>query len=310
MIFNEFKNKWNSIPPECNGYLSIDLDHRLEFHIGYSQSGNKCLLVMNVEKRNNIPSSKSIHASNVELMNGSNALEFQLLKIGLEDEFLHLCWDMIEYSKKTENAFAGLIDRYISWMKLLQEWNDDSLMEFRQKGLIGELLHFEELLGVIGLSKTVNSWSGPDGLDQDFIYDNKWDEVKTINVASETVSISSIQQLDMPYIGYLNIVFMDKTTAENSYGISLQEIVERLRAVLSADNEIVDLFNMKLYKYGYRDKHASIYLKNKYNIAFKQKYRVSHEFPRLTKDNIPNGITNANYKLSLQAIDKYRVNEV
>lgn len=307
MIFNEFKNKWNNIPPESNGYLSIDLEHPLQFHIGYSSSANKCILVMNVKKINNIPSSKSIRASNVDLINGSSAIEFQLLKDGLEDEFLHLCWDMVNYSRCLDNPLEKLIDRYISWMKLLQEWSDDSLIEFRQKGLIGELLHFEELQKRIGIEKTVKCWSGPDGMDQDFIYDYTWDEVKTVNVSSDTVSISSIQQLDMSYNGHLNIIFLDKTTPENKNGISLQELVERLHLLFRNEIDLLDTFNMKLYKYGYREKHADIYLANKYVISDKYKYLVSESFPRLTKSNIPNGITNATYKLSLQAIEKYRV---
>ena len=45
MLFSDFKNKWNSIPHAPRGYLTLGLEHKLEFEIGYYSTNYKSLII-------------------------------------------------------------------------------------------------------------------------------------------------------------------------------------------------------------------------------------------------------------------------
>lgn len=191
MKFDELKDKWDNMPAVCNGFLKLGLEHQLDLQIGYSQSAYKSFVVMDTGIIKNIPSSFAVKVANVQLMNMSWILEFQLVHPSFEEEFLRLCWDMIEYSSKEEDALDLLIHRYMTWQKLLQ-YENKSVMSFqRQKGLLGELIYLSTIIDDIGVETAVDSWTGPDGSDQDYLFPSEWAEIKSVSLASETVRISS-----------------------------------------------------------------------------------------------------------------------
>lgn len=144
MKFDELKEKWDNMPAVGNGFLKLGIEHPLNLQIGYSQSSYKSFVVMDTGIIKNIPSSFAVKVSNIQLKNQSWVLEFQLVHPSFEEEFLRLCWDMIEYSSKEENALNSLIHRYMTWQKLLQ-YENKSVMSFqRQKGLLGELIYLSK----------------------------------------------------------------------------------------------------------------------------------------------------------------------
>lgn len=144
MLFVDFKNKWNSIPRAPRGYLTLGLKHELELEIGYYSTNFKSLIVMNSGKIDNTPSSYAVGVVNTELNNGQWILEFQLRREEYEEEFLRLCWDMIESSKGTANPLQAFILKYMSWQRLLQREGKMTLSFSAQKGLLGELLYLYE----------------------------------------------------------------------------------------------------------------------------------------------------------------------
>ena len=85
MNFQQFKDKWKEFDSCGLGYLKLSLDHPLDFHVGYSTTTRKALVVMNTGKIENIPCSNAISAKNRELKDGSWSLEFQLIQDEFED---------------------------------------------------------------------------------------------------------------------------------------------------------------------------------------------------------------------------------
>lgn len=303
-MFNDFKKKWKEMDACSNGYLSLPFEHPLEFHIGYHSSDEKSLVLMNSGIVENIPSSYAIKPVNIKL-DGTWILEIRLIHNSYEDVFLRLCWDMIDASRTAENSQKAFINRYLVWQKLLQYMNNDVMSFHRQKGLLGELLYLQSLLANGEYEQNLNSWIGPEGGDQDFVFENSWSEIKTVPMASEVVTISSLQQLDREEPGKLVVYFLESTVTAAG-GISLPEKVEEIRNLFCTETVLLDRFNMKLFMYGYRDKDSKEYLKNAFRLVEVREYYVKFDFPRLTRKNTATVITTCTYSLSLAGLESFK----
>ncbi len=305
MKFDELKEKWDNMPAVDNGFLKLGLEHPLDLQIGYSQSAYKSFVVMDTGIIKNILSSFAVKVTNVQLKNMSWILEFQLVHPSFEEEFLRLCWDMIEYSSKEENALNALIHRYITWQKLLQ-YENKSVMSFqKQKGLLGELIYLSKMIDDIGDEAAVDSWTGPDGSDQDYLFPSDWAEIKSVSLASETVHISSLQQLQQEREGQLIVYILESTTAGDDR-VCLVDVVNEIKIKLMNNARILDRFDLKLYKYGYRKSHENEYRDNQFRFIEKREYVVNDIFPKLVGENVCSEIVSCKYELSLAAIEKYR----
>lgn len=307
IAYNEFERIWNNMPIHANGYISLGIDHPLDLHIGYHSDDSKSLVVLNTGIVSDIPSSFAIYVKNIELSDGSWILEFQLLKNSYDEIFLRLCWDMIDISCETINPLKDLISRYLSWQKFLQYIKKDVISLQMQKGLLGELLFMQMEMKKDESKKDVilNSWVGPDGSDQDFVFPNKWAEIKAVAMSAEVVNISSLQQLDRNDEGTLEVYFLEETTSGVNR-IYLTEVVKYIRSLLSDCLLLLDRFDMKLFKYGYQDSDTSEYDKHCFRLTDLRTYNVNKEFPRLIRCNTADEIVNCTYTLSLAAIEKYR----
>ena len=308
--YSDFVDKWRRIPHQSrNTYLSIEVKHPLRIQIGNNITGQKSLVIMNTGIMDNIPSSYSIKASNPRLKNGSYVLEFQLIYNSLEDTFYRLCWDMIDFSAQSKAPLDAMINRYLSWQKMLKQINKKVLSFENQKGLLGELLYLEKSIDEVGSMKSLNSWVGPDGSDQDFIFDNSWTEVKTVSAAAESIRISSLEQLNQTDNGTLAVYSLEKTTPGINR-VSLNQVVDRLRNRLNTDQLSKDHFELKLFKYGYRDDERDSYDLNVFRLIGESIYEVNKDFPKLTRDNVPSEITNCSYQISIAAIEQFRRSDI
>lgn len=305
MKFEELKEKWDNMSAVDNGFLKLGLMHPLDLRIGYSTKAYKSFVVMDTGIIKNIPSSFAVKVMNVHLKNMSWILEFQLIHPSFEEEFLRLCWDMIEYSSKEENALNALVHRYMTWQKLLQ-YENKSMMSFqRQKGLLGELIYLSKMMDDRGVEEAIDSWTGPDGSDQDFVFPADWAEVKSVSLASETVHISSLQQLQQEMEGQLIVYFLESTTVGENR-ICLVNVVNEIKEKLINNTRYSDRFDLKLYKYGYRKSHENKYRDNQFRFVEKREYVVNDIFPKLIGKNVCAEIVSCKYELSLAAIEKYR----
>lgn len=305
MKFQQFREKWFEFNHVGYGFLKLPIEHPLDFQVGYCGSEKKALIVMDVGKLDDIPCSNAIKAENRKLSNGNWSLELQLIQEEYEEEFLCLGWDIITCSKEATNPVEMLIKRYLSWQKLLQYVNGSVLSFSRQKGLIGELLFLEDCIDVLSPAKALKAWTGPDGSDQDFIFEDSWNEVKAVSLASKEVKISSLEQLEQEVDGALTIFVLEKTTPGDNR-IVLTYLVNKLKKVFDNEEELADLFALKLFKYGYRKKDEKEYEKNQFRFVERIDYVVDSSFPKLTRENVPIEIVSGEYSLSLAAIEKYR----
>lgn len=155
------------------------------------------------------------------------------------------------------------------------------------------------------MQSVIDGWVGPDGADQDFVYDGVWHEVKAVGVAATEVKISSVEQLGTGLtIGELIIERVDKCAPETQGAFTLNQIVKRIYNVLQADGEVIDAYISKLNSLGYISMPE--YDVTKYKYSGEEIYNVGDDFPRITRDSLRTEIANVNYLLSIPSISTWK----
>lgn len=154
-------------------------------------------------------------------------------------------------------------------------------------------------------SDAVAGWVGPDGADQDFVYDDAWYEIKTTVASSSQVKISSVEQLDNPDEGELVVFRIDKCAPAKSGAVTLYAMVHLLLGMMSSNVGAVDDFVLKLGSAGYIDMNE--YDKEKFSVSAKQTYLVKESFPRIVREVLPVEIVNLEYCLDLPSLDPWTV---
>lgn len=297
------QRQWNSIDYKDGGFLQIDTQHPLEWHIGYQSISQPTLLLVCDSEVQAIESSKSMAVSRRRRESDNRwTLTFELLRNEQQGVFAILCCDVIEHSRPSANeqeALKLVISRYKQWSRLLETQRSGLMDEHTRKGLLGELLFLEQRLTVSDSSLTaIQGWSGADSADQDFMYPDGWFEVKSLGASATSVTISSLEQLDCEDEGELVIMRIDKVAPERAGAFSLNDVVRRISDSLDGDS--LSMFRSKLMAYGYLDLQE--YSEQKYHCSAKQLYKVDDTFPRLTAKLVPPQVASLHYELDLPAL--------
>jgi hypothetical protein len=200
-------------------------------------------------------------------------------------------------------AFLGQLAR---WQKFLSA-SFDGLSQEAQRGLWGEL-HFlrEHLLPTTGTT-AVNSWKGGERAHQDFQFESSAVEVKTtLAKQPQVVRITSERQLDDSAWDslFLNVIALE---VRDGSGETLPEIVASLRAKLATDSGAREQFEDELLAIGYLEAHAERYADRGYQVRTVGFFRVGPKFPSLVEADMPAGVGDANYALSVAACEPFKV---
>lgn len=299
------QKQWNSIDYKDGGFLQIDTQHPLEWHIGYQSISQKTLLLVCTADIGIIESSKSMAVTRRKRETDNRwTLSFELLRNEQEGVFAILCSDIIEHSRPASNekgALALVISRYKQWSRLLESQKSGLMDENSRKGLLGELLFLQKRIGEgVSALSAIQGWAGADGADQDFIYEDGWHEIKSVGASASSVMISSLEQLDCAGEGELVIMRIDKAAPDKAGALSLNDAVRLISSELTEVPDALDLFRSKLSTYGYIDLQE--YSEQKYYCSGSQRYGVDDAFPRLIRRNVPTQVESLHYELSLASL--------
>ena len=294
---------------QAKAHVRVEPGHPLEWWVGFDEVNQRTLLLISPLEPRSISSSKSIFVAMGLRTDGQWALSFKLMRAEQEDVFVRLCTDLIDSSRNfpdVRTALDFVLRRYEQWSKLMAHERAGLLTESQQRGLLGEL-HFMETMIRQGMpvQDAVLGWMGPEGADQDFVFEKGWHEVKTVGVSASEVSISSLQQLDQPTAGELVVVMIDGTGPGETQSITLNGKVEQVRSFLNVAPAALDGFDAKLLSCGYVD--CPEYSQQWYRISGYRRYAIYAGFPRLVRATVPDEIVSVQYVLSLQALESWRI---
>ncbi len=308
-----FEDKFNELNINNDILKKIDCNNKIKVFYGLSKEGKKRIAFLSTITPEKIESTKMISVSYYKDKENLNWLSFDLENNNFSNLFYIFCSDIVnsvnglnDEKKELEN----LKRRFYNWKKMFQNVSIKELTEEKEQGIYGELYFlYKYMIPKYGIEKSILSWAGPYKYNKDFSIDNTWYEIKTSSVNTNTIDISSINQLESNVDGFLGVVKVEKMSTE--YKGEMSTILKLIQLIM---NEIVSIkiqedFLNKLSEYGLgpENNYGSRNFVTKKVII----YDVSDDFPRLTKNNIKFiEIENVKYSINLSGIDKFKLEEL
>lgn len=302
--YDELKQQWNSCHGQ--GQVLVDSTHPLRMYLSINADGNKEILIPVKRTEKRFKSTAAIGIRNYENKD-SKYLAIELLQPMLESEYVCLCYDLIEssrpYSSRAESLKA-LFEALKKWYYLLADPQREILPEREIRGLLGELQYMlDELASGKDELVVIGAWKTHKDASRDFIFDDTWSEVKTIESTKDYITISSIDQLDHDTSGTLIVFKLDKTEETDPTGISLNSMVESVRNEISfqAETELNQKLLSRGYSYNEQYDHFLFLFKGV------NQYHIDNDFPCITRDMLSPAIIRADYDIRLNQIERWHI---
>jgi len=222
------------------------------------------------------------------------------------DIFFDFCCTLTSAVKMADNS-GGVV---FSTFQHIRRWKNflsggrNLLTPQQIRGLIGELLFLRQMMQAgYSAGKSLESWIGPDGGNQDFVIGDRAVEIKTLFGRERgKIRVSSEDQLETIqsklFLKIFRLIEVDKDVAS----FSLNSLIADLRSQMSlADDE--DVFDMKLNSLSY----APLLFYNAPHFKCPEQliFLVTDEFPRLVRSALPAGVSNVLYDISLESIKSF-----
>lgn len=272
------------------------------------------LYIMSVSKIVAIPELKNYHFKGVQIFTieteNNIELNIYLLDNQLKDIFslfIQNILEDIEISVSESEAIKTTLNVVSKWKKLFDKINFNGLSIEQQKGLLGELLFLYTLLNNDKTSaNAVNTWTGAeqDFQAKDFTLGSIGVEVKFTASKQPRIKVSNERQLDAENLRELFLILYS-TEAVKDKGISLNTIVEQTRQRISTEEER-SVFNAKLQLNGYFDVDKEHYGRM-YSLKRTFSFKVTSDFPKIVKGQLPLGIYDTSYSIEISAIENFIV---
>lgn len=308
-IINILQKAWLSIKPYETGSLQLGIAHPLDWFVAYETPTNKALIILSHLPIDTLEPSKCISTACRRRDDGSYYISCQLIENTQEDVFISMCSNIIEYSANAlseKDALKRVAARYRQWRRLMEYRNLAVLSDEKRRGLIGELLYLKQVIeNGKSLSEALDGWVGPSGADQDFVYEGLWREIKTTGLASDQITIHSVEQLGRrSETGELQIYRIDPCAPETKDAFTLKTIIRTVMDLFRGDEKLVETFTDKLNMVGYID--LEIYDKYYYKFFRNDAYEVNETFPRITRENVSAEIIRCDYVISVSSIERWK----
>ena len=302
--YDELSQQWNN----CHGQGQVlaDATHPLRMYLNINSDGNKEILIPVKRTEKRFKSTAAIGIRNYENKD-SKFLAIELLQPTLESEYFCLCYDLIESSRPYSSqatSLKALFEALKKWYYLLADPQRDILPEREIRGLLGELQFImEELASGKDEKDVIGAWKTHKDASRDFIFDDTWSEIKTIESTKDYITISSIDQLDHNSSGTLIVYKLDKTEETDPTGLSLNNMVEEVKSMLGfqAETELNQKLLSKGYTYNEKYDHLLFLFRGS------NRYYIDADFPCITKDMLSPAIIRANYDIQLNQIERWHI---
>ena len=213
--------------------------------------------------------------------------------------FYSLCNDLIVIAKRYENEklmFNAIENRLKKWQQFLLKNRTIDFPIHKQMGLFSELLTLKEIIAKKqGYEKAINSWVGADFDKQDFLLNNCIIEVKSYKTSkTPIVNISSANQLFSDKIPLFLVTY--GLTPSQDKGYEIDKIVNEIEQnLLEISFELYEIFQLKLYEYGY----ISGIETNRFIVDKVMYFNISDEFPKIIPTMIKSQIIDVKYSIDL-----------
>jgi hypothetical protein len=250
-----------------------------------------------------------------EVVSGQSFLGVKLRERRNADVFSGLAEDVaprVAQATSSSEAVSVLLGRLRRWQRFLSA-GSGGLSPQRQRGLFGELHTLRShLFPNLGPNAALG-WRAPHASHQDFQFASGAVEVKTtIAKQPQAIRITSERQLDdtgIPAL-FLHVVVLDEREVQGpSQGESqsLPELILVVREMLMGHGAVKEKFDDDLLDAGYLVSDISRYTDRRFTIRKEMTFKIRTGFPRILEKDLPLGVGDTNYAVSLAACQEYSV---
>lgn len=195
------------------------------------------------------------------------------------------------------HTVSAVMEILKKWSVFFSQGKKPIISSLAAQGLFGELLFLKELIHSLG-AKSVGTWEGRNNTHDYYIGQNAV-EIKTCSTQNPyKAHISSEHQLDNKDVNGRLFLKLYALRKDHNGGEKLPEIVNEIRQLLKDDRPSLDQFNSKIFKLGYFDSAEEFYTEG-YTIRETYSFEVRDGFPRIIMKNVPAGISNLQYDLTI-----------
>lgn len=220
-----------------------------------------------------------------------------------KDVFVVLVDDIVtRASSQTSEAeaAAALLDRLGRWQTFLQNLRPEGLAPEEQRGLFGELWFLRHrLLPHIPADDAVHAWTGTARTVKDFQFPGGAIEMKTTSASTDPhLHINGARQLDDEGLDRLYLAYLALEPMQGS-GETLPAMVSEVRVLVRGSLTASQRLEDNLREAGYLDVHAPRYEQPGYFQREALVFHVGDGFPRLTERDLPAGVGDLHYRISV-----------
>ena len=291
---------------------------RRDFLLGLEVPSRHRMLIFRVaaasaEGQPEVPDSRGVVVRTKPLGTDGGRVEVELILQDHQhsDIFDLLVTDLVEAAEGPEDERRGLarfLARLTNWQQLLRRLAPGGLTREAQQGLWGELWTLREVVAPsIGMPDAAGAWQGPLGSDQDFQLGVACIEVKTsTGNQMEALTIASERQLEAP-VGVSIVLLGLSLDARVGFGETLPDIVGVSRGMASGAG-CLHVLDGLLESAGYSDRDQQLYSGLGYSVRVVRAFRVGTGFPRIVSAELPQGVANVSYAVSLAECSQFELN--
>lgn len=299
----DFLDAWRQLLAHPDEDRNREVDTASKFRCVYGVSeGQPLFFVVSSEKPQPLELADSVSVSVRQRTDGLWSLSFRLVDLALIPVFMHLCHQLAEVAlaANTERELRSNLKRVVTlWRKLLRT-NSSGLSDDALRGLVAELWVLDNIVTPLCVvpEVAVTAWEGPSGKPKDFVSGTGWArEVKAVGLQGGSVEIHGVDQLDDA--GFESLHLDVVTTEMSPEGWTLPRIVTHLRARLG--EEAAYLLDLKLAQIapGY---DLPVYAHRRVAIRRHRSIVVDATTPRITPEDLPQGINRVTYVLGLAGL--------
>lgn len=230
--------------------------------------------------------------------------------IDLFDDLILSIYSKINLISDPKKASEELIRTFYKWSQFFEDGQNNKLGEEQIQGLFGELF---VLNGYIKKStpSTINSildsWKGLYDAANDFEFDLKNVEVKTKKESNLFVKISSEYQLEKELDKGLELLVISvkiNLIKGKSIHDLLLEIIKQVREIYGDLSILYQALNQK----GLTVKNLKPYNNHRFVVTKTESFDAANDdFPKLSRSNIVNEVSNLKYKLRVTQLDDFLI---
>lgn len=207
-----------------------------------------------------------------------------------------------------EDLFSTLYTVLDQWKNFFMRKRDGKLTLEEQMGLYGELFYFRTWLNKFpdAPPTIIDYWKGPLMNRIDYVASKTGVEIKTISPKiRDEIRVSSERQLELTPIIKNLFLYILRVEISDIEGESLFDILTDIINNLStrAPSTIVSLENLLLELRFIKED----YTQNKFTLLEELAYKVDDNFPKLTSNMLPKGISYVSYSVDLSHCENFKV---